>query len=44
MYYVLMLIEVLKLLQDMPGWMSALVLVIVLLLALGYVLEKVTGR
>lgn len=37
-------VEILLALQAMPEWMAGMVLVVVLLLAAGYVIGKVTGR
>lgn len=37
-------VEILHALQAMPKWMAGMVLVVVLLLAAGYVIGKVTGR
>lgn len=37
-------VEVLRVLQAMPKWMAGMILLVALLLALGYVIGKVTGR
>lgn len=39
-----LLVEVLRLLKDMPLWMSAMVLTIVFIFAIGYLIGKVTGK
>lgn len=37
-------VEVLRILQAMPRWMAGMILVVAVLLSVGYVIGKLTGR
>ena len=37
-------VEALRILKNMPKWMAGMVLFVAILLSIGYIIEKLTGR